>query len=200
VLDQPTTAAVLVDRTDATLTLTLDRPHRHNAVTTRVRDELCDGLELALVDDTIREVRLVGHGPSFCSGGDLGEFGARPDPVDAHVTRLAQSPARLLHHLRDRTTVLIHGHTLGSGIEMAAFAGRVIADPATRIGLPEVGLGLVPGAGGTVSITRRIGRQRTLALALGTDTIGADTAAAWGLVDTVMATAMTPFGLTTDRA
>ena len=68
---------------------------------------------------------------------------------------------------------------------MAAFAGRVVADPATRIGLPEVDLGLIPGAGGTASITRRIGRWRTAALALAIDTIDAPTALAWGLVDEI---------------
>jgi enoyl-CoA hydratase/carnithine racemase len=68
---------------------------------------------------------------------------------------------------------------------MAAFAGRVLADPATRIGLPEVGLGLIPGAGGTVSLTRRAGRQRVAALALAVDAIDAETAHEWGLVDEI---------------
>ena len=66
---------------------------------------------------------------------------------------------------------------------MAAFAHRVVADPTTRIALPEVGLGLMPGAGGTVSLPRRIGRHRTMWLALTGATIGAEVALAWGLVD-----------------
>jgi enoyl-CoA hydratase/carnithine racemase len=68
---------------------------------------------------------------------------------------------------------------------MAAFAHHVVAHPETRLGLPEVGLGLVPGAGGTVSVSRRIGRQRCAALALACDTIDAPTAHRWGLVDAV---------------
>ena len=68
---------------------------------------------------------------------------------------------------------------------MAAFARTVVADPGTRIALPEVGLGLIPGAGGTVSVTRRIGRQRTAALALCGRELDAATALAWGLVDEV---------------
>ena len=107
-----------------------------------------------------------GNGPSFCSGGDLDEFGTRPDPATAHVTRLARSPARLIYRLRTRITVQLHGAAFGGGIEMAAFADIVEAHPDTRIALPEVGLGLIPGAGGTVSVTSRIGRQRTAALAL----------------------------------
>ena len=77
----------------------------------------------------------------------------------------------------------IHGSTFGGGIEMAAFAGRVVAGPDTRIALPEVSLGLIPGAGGTASLTRRIGRQRTAALGLLGTVIDASTALEWGLVD-----------------
>jgi len=79
----------------------------------------------------------------------------------------------------------LHGPVAGSGIELAAFAGRVVADGSTRISLPEVGLGLIPGAGGTVSLPRRIGRHRTLRLALEPGSVDAATALAWGLVDEV---------------
>jgi enoyl-CoA hydratase/carnithine racemase len=187
-LDNEEGPTVLTHRHDTTLTITLNRPHRHNAITRQLRDELCQALTIAIADTSITNIRLTGNGPSFCSGGDLAEFGARPDPATAHVTRLAQSPARLIHQLRHRTTVEIHGATLGGGLEMAAFASTVIADPATRLGLPEVDLGLIPGAGGTVSLTHRIGRQRVAALALATDIIDAPTAHDWGLVDEIRPT------------
>ncbi|MCE9622603.1 MAG: enoyl-CoA hydratase/isomerase family protein [Actinomycetia bacterium] len=177
---------VAVERSDDTLTITLDRPQRHNAISSRLRDELCEALAVAVTDDSIRNVLLRGNGPSFCSGGDLIEFGFGTDPATAHITRLAQSPARLLYLLRDRVTAEIHGSTLGGGIELAAFAGRVVARRDTTIGLPEVGLGLIPGAGGTVSLPRRIGRQRTAALALTGRRIDAETALSWGLVDEVV--------------
>ena len=86
---------MLIERDGSRLSLTLDRPHRHNAITMKLRDELHGALTIVLVDDSIREVVVSGNGPSFCSGGDLGEFGRRPDPVTAHVTRLARSPAAL---------------------------------------------------------------------------------------------------------
>jgi enoyl-CoA hydratase len=176
---------VLTERHDATLVITLDRPHRRNAIDARLRDQLAAALELALVDDSIELVELCGNGPSFCSGGDLGEFGSRADPATAHVIRLARSPGRLVHRLRDRLTVHVHGATYGGGIETAAFAGRVVAHVDTSIALPEITLGLIPGAGGTVSLTRRIGRQRTAALALTGRPIDASTALAWGLVDVI---------------
>ena len=180
--DQP---VARLTRADRQLTIELDRPSRHNAITAQLRDELYAALAVARADPSVDRVLLRGRGPSFCSGGDLTEFGARADPVHAHRIRLARSPARVLAMLHDRLTANVHGATLGGGLEMAAFARHVVAHPATRFGLPEVALGLVPGAGGTVSLPRRIGRQRTVALALAVDTIDADTALTWGLVDAI---------------
>lgn len=74
---------------------------------------------------------------------------------------------------------------MGSGMEMAAFCGWVLAGDDAVFGLPELALGLVPGAGGTVSVTRRIGRWRTAYLVLSGRTIDADTALAWGLADEI---------------
>ena len=165
------------------LEVVLDRPRVHNAYNTAMRDGLIDALTVAAADPSVVEVHLRGAGRSFCSGGDLDEFGSRADPASAHGLRLRRSAARLIHLLRDRTTAYIHGACMGSGIELPAFAGRIVAHPDTRIGLPEVALGLIPGAGGTVSLPRRIGRHRTALLALSGDTIDAATAHDWGLVD-----------------
>jgi enoyl-CoA hydratase/carnithine racemase len=77
----------------------------------------------------------------------------------------------------------VHGACVGAGVELPAFASRVVADPGARFRLPEVAMGLVPGAGGTVSLPRRIGRQRTCRLALTGEWLDAETALRWGLVD-----------------
>ena len=105
--------------------------------------------------------------------------------MTAHLVRLQRNAGRALAEVADRTTVHIHGSTVGSGIELAAFAHRVVARSDTRIALPEVRLGLVPGAGGTVSLPRRIGRHATMLLAVGLRSVDARTALAWGLVDEV---------------
>lgn len=183
--DSDDTPTVSVERDGDVLHIRLDRPERHNAISTRLRDDLTAALQLAVLDTSLSSVRLAGNGPSFCSGGDLGEFGSRIDPATAHRTRLARSPARLAHLLRDRLTVHLHGAAVGGGIELAAFAGRVTAHPDTRIALPELGLGLIPGAGGTVSLPRRIGRRRTALLALTTVEIDAAKALRWGLIDEI---------------
>jgi enoyl-CoA hydratase/carnithine racemase len=180
---------VRVVRAGGVLRLTLDRPDVHNAVSPALRDALADALALAVVDDGIDRIVLDGAGPSFCSGGDLDTFGTFPDPATAHVVRLTRSPTRLLAAVARRTEVRVHGACLGAGVELAAFAARVVADPGTRLGLPEVPLGLVPGAGGTVSLPRRIGRQRTALLALTARPVDAATALEWGLVDEVAAVA-----------
>jgi Enoyl-CoA hydratase/isomerase len=176
--------AVRVTREGDALHVTLTRPEVHNALNTRMRDELYDAFVLAAADPALTVV-LDGEGPSFSAGGDLDEFGARADPASAHLVRLRRSVGRVIASIADRVEAHVHGACMGSGIELPAFAGRVVAHPDTRFGLPEIGLGLIPGAGGTVSVTRRVGRHRAALLALAGETIDAPTAHAWGLVDEV---------------
>ncbi|WP_223887051.1 enoyl-CoA hydratase/isomerase family protein [Streptomyces viridosporus] len=179
----PVPDPVLVARSGDDLEVTLNRPSRRNAYDRQMRDALVEALHLAALDDTISRVVLTGAGPAFCSGGDLDEFGTAPDPVTAHLVRTRAGAGRLLHELRDRMQVEVHGTCVGSGIELPAFAGTVLAAPDTTFRLPEVGMGLIPGAGGTVSIPRRIGRWRTLYLAVTDSVLDAPTALTWGLVD-----------------
>jgi enoyl-CoA hydratase/carnithine racemase len=175
--------AVLVRRGDDHLHLTLNRPERHNAFSAEMRDAVVEGLQLAVCDASIREVVIDGAGSSFCSGGDLGEFGTLPDPTTAHGIRSTRNAARLLAACADRVRVFVHGACVGAGVELPAFAGRVVAAEDAFFELPELGMGLVPGAGGTVSIPRRIGRQRTAYLALSGMRLDAATALHWGLID-----------------
>jgi enoyl-CoA hydratase/carnithine racemase len=149
-----------------------------------MRDELAAALVPALLERDL-DVVLRGLGPSFCSGGDLDEFGTRPDPATAHLVRTTRSPARLLAAVGVRLRAELHGACIGAGIELAAFAGSVVAAPDTVVQLPEVPMGLIPGAGGTVSLPRRIGRQRTALLALTGRRLDVATAHAWGLVDAI---------------
>lgn len=174
---------VLLSRHGDRLSIRLSRPHVHNALDTAMRDQLVEAFRLVSLDPAITSVHLAGEGPSFCAGGDLDEFGTFPDPATAHLVRLQQSVGRAIHAVADRVTAHLHGACTGSGIELPAFAGTVLAHPSTTIALPEIRLGLVPGAGGTVSLPRRIGRHRTARLALTGERIGLATALAWGLVD-----------------
>ena len=181
---------VRLRRDGDTVHIELNRPQRHNAFSNDVRAALLEALTVAQLDPSVTGIRLRGNGPSFCSGGDLAEFGTLADPVSAHLARTRHSPALALDALTARLgrscRAEVHGRVLGSGLEMAAFCGRIEAHADSLFGLPELDLGLIPGAGGTVSVTRRIGRWRTAYLVLSGRTIGAATALEWGLVDRVI--------------
>lgn len=181
---------VVAERIDDTLYVRFNRVQRHNAFSTDARGALLEALEVARVDPSVTEVVLSGNGSSFCSGGDLGEFGTLADPASAHIARTRYSPALVLAELTERLgarcRARVHGHVLGSGLEMAAFCGHVESSRDAVFGLPELSLGLIPGAGGTVSVTRRIGRWRTAYLVLSGRTIDAPTALRWGLIDEIV--------------
>jgi enoyl-CoA hydratase/carnithine racemase len=188
---------VLTRRDGDRLLVTLNRPERRNAYGRQLRDALTDALRVAVLDPDVRRVVLDGAGPAFCSGGDLAEFGTAPDLVTAHFVRTLGGAGRLVSELKDRTEVHVHGPCVGAGVEIPAFAGTVIADEGTTFTLPEVSMGLVPGAGGTVSIPRRIGRWRTLHLALTGRPLDARTALSWTLIDRIQPS--TPMNSPSDR-
>ena len=176
---------VRLERDGDRLAVVLARPASRNAVGARMRDELTAALRLARLDPSILRVELRGEGPTFSAGGDLDEFGQAADLALAHIIRTQRSAARLARELGDRLSVFIQGAAIGGGIEIAAAAGRIVADPGAVFRLPGVGMGLIPGAGGTASLPRRIGRHRTCFMGLSGLDIGADLALDWGLVDQV---------------
>jgi enoyl-CoA hydratase/carnithine racemase len=168
------------------LDLRLVRVARRNAFDALMRQALVDALDVALADPRLT-VRLSGDGPVFSAGGDLDEFGTAADPATAWVVRVGQSPGHRLALLGERASADVHGPCAGAGVELPAFAARLTADPATTFRLPELAMGLLPGAGGTVSLVRRVGRWRVAWLALSGEVVGAGTALDWGLVDALRA-------------
>jgi enoyl-CoA hydratase/carnithine racemase len=167
--------------------IVLVRPSRHNAFDARMREELCDALDTCMARPGL-SIGLRAEGPSFCSGGDLSEFGSLDDPVDAHFVRALRSVPARLHAIADRCVVALHGWCIGAGIELAAFASRVIAADNARVQLPEIAMGLIPGAGGTVSLPSRMGRRRFLELAMSGAVLDAADCLRLGLVDEVVRT------------
>jgi len=182
----PASEAVMLRRDGPVVEAVLNRAADRNPINVEMRDALVAALSLLEADDSITELRLRGEGACFSIGGDLREFGTLPSPGVAHWVRTVQSPARLLAKLGERVTAYVHGACIGSGLELPAFAARLVAHRNTFFQLPELHLGLIPGAGGTLSITRRIGRQRLAWLVLSGRRINARTALAWGLVDEVL--------------
>ncbi|MDO8733310.1 MAG: enoyl-CoA hydratase/isomerase family protein [Actinomycetota bacterium] len=168
------------------LSVRLTRKLRLNAIDSPMRAALVDAFAIAIADPQL-QVQVSGAGPCFSNGGDLREFGTTPDPATAWTVRLTQHPGWQLSQIADRTRVLMHGPCVGAGVEIAAFAGQVSADPNTTFLLPELQMGLLPGAGGCVSIPRRIGRWRTLWLVLSASILSAQEAHDWGLIDDILA-------------
>jgi len=182
----PPAEPVRVSRDGGRLRIVLDDPARRNAFSARLRESLLDALLVGEADETVESVELSGAGPAFCSGGDLDEFGAATDLAAAYLVRLSRAPWRVIDAIAAKVTVMAHGACIGAGIEMAAYALRVVAAPDAFFALPEVGMGLVPGAGGSVSVPRRIGRWRAAWLMLTGDRLPAATALRWGLVDQIV--------------
>lgn len=165
------------------LRITLSRPAARNAFDAAMRDALVEALDFAMIDPDHLPIELCGEGPAFSAGGDLDEFGTATDGGLAHLIRTLRSPARLVQGLGDRLQARVHGACVGAGIEIPAAAQCVTAQPGAHFRLPEVAMGLIPGAGGTASIPRRIGRHRACYMALSGAEIDLATALAWGLVD-----------------
>jgi enoyl-CoA hydratase/carnithine racemase len=184
---EPDTPRVRLEIEDDLVSITLNRPWARNAFDGRMRDALVDALSLALDYPSRPRIGLSGAGSAFSAGGDLDEFGQAEDVTEAHLIRTLQSPARLLRLAGVRATVRAHGACIGAGIEFAAAAHRLTVAPGAFFRLPEIGMGLIPGAGGTATIPRRIGRHRTCYMALSGADIDLETALSWGLVDAVEA-------------
>ncbi len=184
---EPPAEPVRVSRDGGRLSIVLDDPARRNAFSARLREALLDALLVGEADETVESVELSGAGPAFCSGGDLDEFGTANDLVAAYLVRLSRAPWRVIDRIAAKVTVYAHGACVGAGTEMTAYAGRVVAAPDAFFALPEVRMGLVPGAGGSVSVPRRIGRWRAAWLMLTGDRLPAPAALRWGLVDEIAA-------------
>jgi enoyl-CoA hydratase/carnithine racemase len=168
------------------LQIIFNRPEHRNAYSVAMRDAFYQSLQLLDIDKEIDKVIVSGEGDCFCVGGDINEFGVQQDTSMAHAIRSTHNVAYLL--MRHASSIEFHLHRacIGSGIELPAFAHRVVANENSFFQLPEITMGLIPGAGGTFSILRRIGRQRLVHWALSARRIDSETALAWGLIDEIM--------------
>lgn len=176
---------LIVERNDSVLSVTLDRPQARNAINRALRDQLSEAFSVANLDPQIRSIKLRAVGSVFSTGGDLEEFGTTRDPATAHLIRSRSLPARMIARRADILDVHVQGACIGAGLEMAAFARRLTASADAWFQLPELSMGLIPGAGGCVSVPRRIGRQRAALMILSGRRINATTALRWGLIDAI---------------
>lgn len=177
---------VAMARDGARLLLTLDHPESGNAIDRTMRDALHEAFSLAALDREIAAIELRANGKAFSLGAELGEFGTTTDPATAHAIRAHTLPARQVARCAERLAVHVQGACVGAGLELAAWAHRITATSQAWFQLPELAMGILPGAGGCVSLSRRIGRQRTALMILSGKRIGARQALEWGLVDAIV--------------
>jgi enoyl-CoA hydratase/carnithine racemase len=157
-----------------------------NAYNVRMRDELYEVLTAVRDDDEVRALVLRGAGRAFCAGADLSEFGSAPSPTRARTIRFARDVWQLLAELPAPTVASLHGHVFGSGLEMSLFCDLRIAAESTVFRMPEVGLGLIPAAGGTQTLPRACGVGRATELLLTGRAFMAEEAQRVGIVSRVV--------------
>jgi enoyl-CoA hydratase len=179
--------SVELARDGGQLIVTMDDPASNNSIDRTMRDQLYDAFALATLDPEVKRVSLRGRGRTFSMGAELGEFGTTSDPATAHAIRCRTLPARMAAGIADQLDVHVQGGCVGSGLELAAYASRFTAATDAWFQLPELAMGILPGAGGCVSLTRRIGRQRAALLMLSGKRLSAKQALGWGLVDAITA-------------
>lgn len=151
-----------------------------NALSHAVRAGIADGVANAVADDAVKAVALVCDGRTFIAGADITEFGKPPkDPGLREVHEDMENCPKPL-------VAGIHGTALGGGLETALACHYRVAVPTARVGLPEVKLGILPGAGGTQRLPRLTGVEKAIEMICTGDMIGAAEAAEMGVVDAVV--------------
>lgn len=154
-----------------------------NSLSAALRAELHAAIQAALADESVQALVLVGDGAFFCCGAEIREFNT---PMSTREPTL-RSVIALIEGASKPVTAAIHGAALGGGLELALGCHYRVALGGASLGLPEVKLGVLPGAGGTQRLPRIIGVERALTMIAQGDAIDAATALDWGLLDEVFA-------------
>jgi len=173
------------DPSDHVLTVVVDRPSARNAMDEQVRRELKEVLD-AIDDSETRVVVLTGsdEAGTFVSGADLEDLQERT-VVEQRQWGQRRKVYEAVADLSKPVVARINGHALGGGLELALACDIRVADESARLGFPEVGLGLIPGGGGTQRLPRLVGKGQAMRLILTGDVIPAGEARELGLVDLV---------------
>lgn len=177
---------VIFENRGGIASLTLNRPAVLNAMSIELRDHLWSLLDVIELDDEIGVVVFRGAGNAFSSGADLTEFGTSPSFVQSWQARRDRDLWQRLATFRKPMIAAVHGYALGAGCELSLYCDFRIAADDARFGLPEVGLGYLPSAGGTQTTPRLIGLGRALHLVCSGTPISAAEALQWGLVREVV--------------
>lgn len=178
---------IIYEKRDTKAYITLNRPKSLNVYNIRMRDELFQALQALRDDSEVRAGILKAAGDrAFCAGADLTEFLTAPSPVIARQVRFGRDIWGLFLNIQKPLIAALHGYVLGSGIEMALCCDIRIASEDAQFGVPEMGLGIIPAAGGSQTIPRTINRGYALEMLLSGRRVKANEARQMGLVNRVV--------------
>jgi enoyl-CoA hydratase/carnithine racemase len=181
--------AVLYEKRGSIALVSLNRPEVLNAYNVAMRDALYETLLAVRDDPEVRAMVLRGNGPAFCTGGDVKEFGTAPSPLGARAARWGRDVWGTLRALRQPTLAAVHGYAVGGGWEMALLCDQCLASDDARFSLPETGLAMIPGVGGTQTAPRALGLGRAMDCVLTGRWLTAREAFELGLVTRVVSSA-----------
>lgn len=186
---------VAIDRADRVATITINRPEKLNALNPDVIAQLDAAFREVRDEPAVGGVILTGAGEkAFVAGADIGVLAEMNSLTGVDVSREGQQVMRRIETFPKPVIAAVGGFALGGGCELALSCHLRVASDKARFGLPEVGLGIIPGYGGTVRLTRLIGLGRALEMVLTGDMVDGETAARIGLANKVV-----PHGELLDR-
>jgi enoyl-CoA hydratase len=176
---------LIIDEQDSICTITIDRPKKLNALNIETIKELHDAFKQADEDKNIRAIIITGSGEkAFVAGADISEFA---DFSVAQGEKLASQGQALLFdfvaHLATPVIAAVNGFALGGGLELAMAAHIRIASNNSKMGLPEVSLGVIPGYGGTQRLPQLVGKGIAMEMILTAGMIDANQALQYGLIN-----------------
>lgn len=177
---------IIFEKAGGMARISLNRPENLNVYNTEMRDELYQVLGAVRDDPEISLAIFRGEGLAFCAGAGLTEFGTAPSLAIAREVRWERDIWGNLASMPKPLIAAIHGYCLGSGLELALLCDIRVAAEDAVFGMPEVGLGLIPAAGGTQTLPRLLGIPRALELLLTQRRVSAAEALELGLVSKVV--------------
>ena len=178
---------VLVANADGIRRITVNRPDKLNALNAATLDALQAAFDAAATDDAVRVVVLTGAGPkAFVAGADIAEMADLRPTEGRDFSLRGQRLMRSIETLPKPVVAMVNGFALGGGLELAMGCHLRIAADTAKVGQPEIGLGLIPGFGGSQRLLRLAGRAATLELCLLGAPVTAERALQLGIVNRVV--------------
>lgn len=182
-------SATVIDRQDPVALLTLNRPEKLNALDETLLRELLQALGELEQSQSVRVVVLTGAGgKAFAAGADIAAMASMPPSAARRFAELGRRAADVIEQARFPVIAAVHGFALGGGCEIAMACDFIYASEAAKLAQPEVGLGIMPGFGGTQRLARRVGASRARELCMTGRMVTADEALRIGWVDAVLPT------------